>query len=136
MYTFVKSKIGLAIVIIMVALVFTLLLPPNARVEAGFSPTLNSQRASSEELDQMKVQLESKKVSGVFEELGYDDQEIKSRMAGLNSEEISLLAGDLENSMTPSGDGTVILVVALSALIFAILGIFVLNWWKSYKYSR
>jgi hypothetical protein len=133
MNNFVKSNIGVNIAVIMIALVVSLLLAPSSRVEASFSPTLSSQNLSSEDLDQLKLILEYKKVYRIFADLGYDDKEIMSRMSGLNSEEIGLLAGKLQNSMVPSGDGSVILVVALSALILAMLGIWILHWYKNYK---
>jgi hypothetical protein len=130
MTSFIKSKIGLNIVVAMIALVFTLLLPPSSRLEAGFSPTIQSQSLSSDDLDLMKTLLEKKKVFTAFEYLGYDLEEIKARMAGLSDDEISLLAGNLQNTMVPAGDGGAVWVVLLSLVVLCLL-VIVINYYAS-----
>jgi hypothetical protein len=117
----IKKVLAMSVIQLMIALAFTLLLAPTYRAEAGFSPTMDSVNISPEALDQLGVDLESKKVSKVFEELGFDAQEIQTRMSGLDSKEIHLLAGDLENSLVPSGDGSTALILGAVALVLLVI---------------
>jgi hypothetical protein len=116
-----KKTIGISVIHLMIALAFTVLLTPTHRLEADISPTLDSITLSSDSLELLRTGLEIKKVSKIFKSLGYDESEIQARMGGLDAGEIRLLAGDLENSMVPSGDGTTLIVLGAVALILLVV---------------
>jgi hypothetical protein len=109
----------------MTALAFSFLLTPTYKSEANFSPSLKSISLSSDALDQIRSDLEYKKVVKIFKSLGYDDPEIQARMRGLDSGEIRLLAGDLENSMVPSGDGSTLLILGSAAVVLFFILVFI-----------
>jgi hypothetical protein len=116
-----KKTLSLGVIQLMIALAFTFLLTPTARLKAEFSPTLDSMNISPAALEQLRIGLENKTVVNIFESLGYDDLEIQARMQGLDPSEISLLAGELQNSMVPSGDGTTLLILGGVALVLLII---------------
>lgn len=123
-----KKVLAFCVIQLMVALAFTLLLTPTHRAEADFTNTWESVNITPGALYQLGKDLENKKVAKAFEVLGYDAQEIQARLDGLDDNEVRLLAGELENSMVPSGDGTTALILGAVALVLLIaLAFFIMN---------
>ncbi|MDR1051754.1 MAG: PA2779 family protein [Deltaproteobacteria bacterium] len=118
------SKVGRLGLRVMLALALVLALAPVQNALAGFATTMNSRSdASSADLDKVRSVLENKKVSQTMADLGYDQQEIDSRLAQLSDQEIHALAGQLDEAMIPAGDGTVGVVIGVVVVILVVLGI-------------
>jgi hypothetical protein len=129
MFDLSKSKSGRLAVRVMLALAFVLALTPASGALAGFAATLETQSLGGEaDMRRVKAFLENKKVSETMAAMGYDQAEIESRLAQLDPSEIHYLAGELETSMVPAGDGgtvlTVVIVIAAAWLIFLLFNVF------------
>jgi hypothetical protein len=106
----------------MLALAFVLALSPRLAY-AGFSPTISSQEVTdTSDLDRVRSILETKKVSETLANLGYSPEEINSRLALLSAEEISQLAGQLDQAMVPSGNAIGI-VIGVVVVVLVALGV-------------
>ncbi|MDR1085946.1 MAG: PA2779 family protein [Deltaproteobacteria bacterium] len=112
---------GRLVVILMLALTMGLAVTPRAAV-AGFLPTVNQSDQKSKDLATIRQALEIKKVSGTLAALGYEQAEIEARLAQLSDAEISSLAGQLEEAMTPSGSAVGI-VIGVAVVALVVLGV-------------
>ncbi|MDR2613160.1 MAG: PA2779 family protein [Deltaproteobacteria bacterium] len=108
---------------LMLALSFALALCPANEAFAGFAPTAGVRSGTDADLDRIRTFLESKKVSNTLAAMGYDQAEIEARLAGLSEQEISDLAGRLDNSMTPSGGSGVAIAIGVVVVLLVVLGI-------------
>jgi hypothetical protein len=90
---------------------------------AGFVTTVDSQIAQGADLDRVRSVLENKKVSETLASLGYDRAEIDARLAQLDDSEIQALAGQLDQAMTPAGDGTAGVIIAVVVIFLVVLGV-------------
>jgi hypothetical protein len=115
------TKIGRLTVFLTLALTLGLGLTPKAAV-AGFLPTVIESNEGSKDLDSIRQALENKKVAGTLASLGYDQAEIEERLAQLSPEEVSSLAGQLDEAMSPAGDGVGI-VIGVVVVVLVILGV-------------
>jgi hypothetical protein len=106
----------------MLAMTLGLGLAPRAAM-AGFVGTLDSGVAKAQDLEKVRQILETKKVSQTLASLGYDQEEIGERLASLSPQELSDLAGQLDEAMIPAGDGTVGIIIGVVLVILVVLGI-------------
>lgn len=118
-----KTKTGHRVVLLMLALALVLALIPTGGAMAGFAATIDSQRVQPADLDRIQSALEIKKVSETLASLGYDRQEIDSRLAQLDGSELHALAGQLDQAMTPAGDGTAGIIIGVVVVFLVVLGI-------------
>jgi hypothetical protein len=118
-----NSKLGRAAVRLMIALAFIVALAPTQGALAGFATTIDAQSSKAADLDRVRKVLENKKVSQTLADLGYNQEEIDSRLGQLNDTEIHALAGQLDNAMVPAGDGTVGVIIGVVVVILVVLGI-------------
>jgi Tfp pilus assembly protein PilO len=117
------SKLGHRVVMLMLALAFVLALAPTPAALAGFMTTVDSQTQLTADLDTIRSTLENKKISETLAALGYSPDEIESRLAQLNDNEIHALAGQLDQAMTPAGDGSAGIIIAVVVVFLVVLGI-------------
>jgi hypothetical protein len=115
------TRFGYLTVILMLALTLGLALTPRAAV-AGFMPTIKQSDANSKDLDTIRLTLENKKVAGTLASLGYDKSEIDERLAKLTPEEVSALAGQLDEAMNPAGSGVGI-AIGVVVVVLVVIGI-------------
>ncbi|MCM0755578.1 PA2779 family protein [Desulfovibrio aminophilus] len=97
------------------------------RAEAGFvaSQALTDSAATrSQDIATVERVLQNKVVKQRLQELGYSDQEVRDRLAGLSDQELNQLAGRID-TVAPAGDGfgfvIGLLVVAILIVILLIL---------------
>ncbi|MDR3205301.1 MAG: PA2779 family protein [Deltaproteobacteria bacterium] len=117
------TKIGQITVRLMIALALLLAFTPNQAALAGFVATIDSKASASNELDTIKKVLEIKKVTQTLADLGYNREEIDTRLAQLSAEEVSYLAGQLDQAMTPAGDGAAGVIIAVVVVFLVVLGV-------------
>ncbi|MDR1871288.1 MAG: PA2779 family protein [Deltaproteobacteria bacterium] len=115
------TRIGRLTVLLTLALTLGLAIAPRAAV-AGFLPTLPQTSQKSQDLDKIRVALENKKVANTLAALGYDQAEIAERLTKLSPEEVSALAGELDQAMSPSGSGAGI-VIGVVVVVLVVLGV-------------
>ncbi|MDR1577118.1 MAG: PA2779 family protein [Deltaproteobacteria bacterium] len=115
------TRFGHLMVFLMLALTMGLAITPRAAV-AGFLPTINQADRNSKDMDTIRQALENKKVAGTLASLGYDKAEIEERLAQLSPEEVSSLAGQLDEAMAPAGSGVGI-AIGVVVVILVVLGI-------------
>ncbi|MDR0548234.1 MAG: PA2779 family protein [Deltaproteobacteria bacterium] len=116
------TKVGYLTVFVMLALTLGLGLTPKAAV-AGFLPTVApKEERTKADLDKVRQALENKKVAGTLASLGYDKAEIEEKLAQLSPEEISSLAGQLDEAMAPSGSAAGI-VIGVVVVVLVVLGV-------------
>jgi hypothetical protein len=116
-----QTPFGRRVVLLMLSLSFLLALSPGPAL-AGFSSTLSSQNGAQTDLDRVREVLENKKVSETLAALGYSQDEIDTRLAALTPEEISELAGQLDQALVPSG-GAAGIVIGVVVVVLVALGI-------------
>ncbi|MDR1486462.1 MAG: PA2779 family protein [Deltaproteobacteria bacterium] len=116
------SKLGRQVVSLMIGLTLALALTPTPGAMAGFITTADSQIQSSSDLDTIREALENKKVSETLASLGYNSDEIESRLSQLSESEIHALAGELDQAMTPAG-GSAGVIIAVVVVFLVVLGI-------------
>ncbi|MDR2350856.1 MAG: PA2779 family protein [Deltaproteobacteria bacterium] len=119
MHDLVHSRFGHKVVLLMFAVALVLGAAPKFAF-GGFSPTLASQDATAEDLDKIRGHLENKKVSETLASLGYSKGEIEERLALLSPEEISSLAGQLDQSLVPNGSAAGIIIGAVVVILVAL----------------
>jgi hypothetical protein len=117
------SQLGRRVVVLMIGLALALALSPTPGALAGFVTTVDSQTQLAADLDKIKATLENKKISETLASLGYTSEEIDTRLAKLTDSEIHALAGQLDQAMTPAGDGSAGVIIAVVVVILVILGI-------------
>lgn len=93
------------------------------RVEGALSPSealslVQTDRAA--DLERIQRVLESKKVSGRLEKLGFTGEEIQSRLQRLSDAQVHELAQKLDD-LKVAGDGVGVLIVLLLLAIFIVL---------------
>jgi hypothetical protein len=115
------TKFGHLTIILMLALTLGLAVTPRAAV-AGFLPTITQADEESKDLETIRLALENKKVAGTLASLGYDKAEIDERLAQLTPEEISSMAGQLDEAMHPSGSAAGI-VIGVVVVVLVVLGV-------------
>ncbi|MDR2459372.1 MAG: PA2779 family protein [Deltaproteobacteria bacterium] len=122
MHYMLTSKFGRRVLLLMLAMALALGLAPRY-AWAGFTPTIASQEAKGDvDMDRIRSYLESKKVSETLVALGYSETEIEERLLQLTPEEISALAGELDNAMVPNG-GAAGVAIGVVVVILVVLGI-------------
>jgi hypothetical protein len=117
-----STKIGKAAVALMLTLAAALALMPSKAALAGFVSSVDSQ-AQGADLDRVRTALENKKVSETLASLGYDRSEIDARLSQLDDSEIRALAGQLDQAMTPAGDSTAGVIIAVVVIFLVVLGV-------------
>jgi hypothetical protein len=118
------TRTGRLVLQLMLALSFALALCPASEAMAGFAPTAGVRSgAGAADLEKVRSILENKKVTNTLASMGYDQAEIEARLAGLTDAEISDLAGRLDGSLTPSGDGGVAIAIGVVVVVLVVLGI-------------
>jgi amino acid transporter len=119
-----KSTLGRGVVRLMIALALLLALVPSKAALAGFASTIDSQTTQAADLDRIRQTLENKTITQTLADLGYNQDEINTRLAQLNEAEIHALAGQLDQAMVPAGDGgTAGVIIAVVVVILVVLGI-------------
>jgi hypothetical protein len=117
------TRTGRLVLQLMLALSFALAMCPANTAFAGFAPTATVRSGPDADLEYVRAFLENKKVTNTLAAMGYAPEEIDARLAGLSPAEISDLAGKLDGSMTPSGDGGVAIAIGVVVVVLVVLGI-------------
>lgn len=96
------------------------------RVEAGFIPNTQLYKSMDrgQDLDTVRQVLENRMITQRLQELGYSQEEIKSKLAQLTDEEVHRLATSIKD-VDVAGDGVgfvigVLIIVALVVLILTL----------------
>jgi len=94
-------------------------------VEASFVPSDQSDRSSSptsrqEDMATIQKALEQRLVQERLRDLGYTDDEIKSRLDQLSDTELHNFAAQLD-TLAPAGDGFEVAVIILLVLVLIVL---------------
>lgn len=93
------------------------------RAEAGFIPSADAYAMErGQNMDTVQQVLENRMVTKRLSELGYSQEEIKTRMSALSDEELHRVASSIKD-IDVAGDGVglvigLLIIVALVALIF------------------
>jgi Flp pilus assembly protein TadB len=118
-----NSMLGRIAVKLMIVLALALALTPTKGALAGFATTIDAQSTKATDLDRVRQALENKKIAQTLADLGYNEQEINTRLSQLDESEIHALAGQLDQALVPAGDGTVGVIIAVVVVILVVLGI-------------
>ncbi|MDR1656186.1 MAG: PA2779 family protein [Deltaproteobacteria bacterium] len=118
-----KTRAGQRVVLLMIALAIALALTPTKAALAGFATTVDSQSTREADLESIRANLENKKVAETLTALGYSREEVDQRLALLDEAEIRSLAGELDQTMIPAGDGTAGVIIAVVVVFLVVLGV-------------
>ncbi|HMM40199.1 MULTISPECIES: PA2779 family protein [Desulfovibrio] len=124
MTRFIDARSFRLLALFMALFMWTLSFVP--RAEAGFvaSQALTASETRSRDTATVERVLQNKVVKQRLQELGYSDQEVRDRLAGLSDQELNQLAGRID-TVAPAGDGfgfvIGLLVVAILVVILLIL---------------
>ncbi|MDR1164320.1 MAG: PA2779 family protein [Deltaproteobacteria bacterium] len=121
MRNFLSTPLGRGAVYLALALATALALSP-APLYAGFSSTMSSQELGAGDLAKIRAAIENKKVADTLAAFGYGQDEIDARLSQLTPQEISALAGQLDQAMVPSG-GAAGIVIGVVVVVLVALGI-------------
>jgi len=107
-----------AISVYLIAALFVIGMVP--RVEAGFIPSHEAAQGSrAADMENIQRALETKIVTQTLNKMGYTNDEIQSRLAGMTDQQLHKMAGQIDNARA-AGDGLEVIIVALFIIIIVL----------------
>lgn len=91
--------------------------------EAAFVPSSSSTVSKIDrpaDMDRITQALEMKAVSSRLSQLGYTKEEINTKLAGLNDQQVHSLAQKIDK-IRPAGDGGLDVLVAIAVIVFLVV---------------